>query len=410
VAACNGGAGFYVGAAAGTVLGPGNWVGTRPGGAALGNLLAGVLLYQGAAGTEVISSTLAHNRVAGLRINGANASVIAANEIFANIGPGIEVIVSGQGNVIGGPWGASALGGNTIWGNTGSNAGSGVLLNGSAVTGTVIVGNFIGTQPSGLEAAGNDLAGITLVGAAENWVGYPGAAPNVVSGNAGSGLVLDGASRNHVVGNWIGLAADGHGLPNRVEGVLLLGGASGNVLEGNVIAYNALSGVRLFGAGTVSNTVQGGAIHHNGTAGVWESGLAENNAWLAVPIYANYLGIEQLVGPGGAYSFDRPRIEAQNATGPTITVSGRVEGTPLTGWRVDLYGGAGDPSGFGQGAVYLGTTVAGLDGTWSVSFTGSEVGCYAAIQTRLGPGGEPVASSAFGPHTCRVLLPQLERR
>lgn len=129
-------------------------------------------------------------------------------------------------------------------------------------TNNVIVGNFIGTNPAGTTAKGNN-RGIVVDNAHGNYIGgtagtTPGGACtgdcNLISGNEGTGLVLDnGASENVVQGNYIGTNAAGTGaVPNGDNGLLIVQ-SSNNTIGGttpqarNVISGNPNLGIEIGG-------------------------------------------------------------------------------------------------------------------------------------------------------------------
>ena len=107
------------------------------------------------------------------------------------------------------------------------NAGDGVYVNGSTSTGNVIAGNFIGTTANGLSALPNTTwvssttflgNGVEIAGAASNTIGGTTVADrNIISGNVGNGVYINGttATNNVVEGNYIGTDATGNvGLGN----------------------------------------------------------------------------------------------------------------------------------------------------------------------------------------------------
>lgn len=103
--------------------------------------------------------------------------------------------------------------------------------------------------------------------AGNNTIG--GSAPgerNIISGNVGVGIEIDGVS-NVVVGNYIGTDPTGtESVPNHAEGIWIAPGARDNVIGGstaeerNVISGNRLFGVRIGGAGATGNVVKGNYV------------------------------------------------------------------------------------------------------------------------------------------------------
>ncbi len=86
------------------------------------------------------------------------------------------------------------------------NLGAGVRIDGLGSQGNVIVGNYLGTDVTGQQSVGNLLAGLYVNGAPANQIGGPlPTARNLISGNLGDGLVLHGNSLGtKVQGNFLG--------------------------------------------------------------------------------------------------------------------------------------------------------------------------------------------------------------
>jgi parallel beta-helix repeat protein len=154
------------------------------------------------------------NRFAGhgILVTGASATgnVIGGNYIgtdvsgaldLGNAGSGLQIQSGASGNTIGGD---VAGAGNVISGN---NA-RGIMIQSSAHT-NLVQGNIVGLNGAGSADLGNSLAGIEINTGAGNTIGgITALARNVVSGNNGSGVVLNGNS-NVVIGNYIGTNSAG---------------------------------------------------------------------------------------------------------------------------------------------------------------------------------------------------------
>ena len=71
-------------------------------------------------------------------------------------------------------------------------------------TGTIFTGNYIGTTTDGVSALGNADSGIHIENSSANVIGgaWPGAG-NVIAGNDGDGILVDGGSENVIRGNSI---------------------------------------------------------------------------------------------------------------------------------------------------------------------------------------------------------------
>ena len=272
----------------------------------------------------------------GLLVQGAGSNVIQANFIGTDPSGTIPrgnslqgIWLNGSsGNLIGG---TNAFEGNLIAGN--SDVGLYVLSSGS----NTIQGNLIGTTATGKAALGNASHGIVLSSAPGNTVGgVVSAARNIISGNGGSGVYLDGsgATGNLVQGNFIGTDTNGNlALPNTGDG-LTINGAPANTIggaragAGNLISANSQGGVFLNGAGASNNLVQGNYI------GTDVSGrLALSNSASGVTILG---GSGNVIG--GTTSAVRNVISANKLSGIYITtnsagnlVQGNFIGVDTTG-------------------------------------------------------------------------------
>jgi uncharacterized repeat protein (TIGR01451 family) len=227
----------------------------------------------------------------GILLSGAGNNMVQDNYIgtdatgetaVANTDNGIEI--SSNSNLIGG---AGPNLGNVISGNTAD----GILLNGATSTGNVIQGNLIGVDAKGATAIANTAEGIILNGAVGNQIGgvTPGAG-NVVSGNSGIGVVLQGTGpiSNTVQGNFIGTDMTGTlPIPN-TGGGLSINGAGTNSVGGNstaaanVISGNGAFGILINGASSINNLIQGNdiGVAVNGTSplGNSDEGILVNGA------------------------------------------------------------------------------------------------------------------------------------
>jgi len=132
---------------------------------------------------------------------------------------------------------------------------NGMTLEYADATNNTIAGCWFGVDHTGTNAAPNALQGILIcAGASRNIIG----GTNVLSGNSQYGLFITDSNTtgNVVLGNFIGTAANGtNALANRLSGVFIGNGASGNIIGGtNVLARNVLSGNSQYGVIITSNT------------------------------------------------------------------------------------------------------------------------------------------------------------
>jgi uncharacterized repeat protein (TIGR01451 family) len=140
-----------------------------------------------------------------------------------------------------------------------------VTFQGSAIVidtagNNVVSSNYLGLQTDGLTPGQNAGEGV-LINTANNTIGGSNAAArNVISGNFGSGVVLNGTSAtgNAVRGNYIGLNAPGTtNIANQTDGVQILDGASNNIIGGttaadaNVISGNNNAGIYITSSASV---------------------------------------------------------------------------------------------------------------------------------------------------------------
>src|SRR5262249_21341419 len=155
-------------------------------------------------------------------------------------------------------------------------------------------------------------------------------------------------SGNRIQGNFLGTDATGtQPLGNTGAGVRVFSG-TGNTVggtapgAGNRIAFNTGAGVLIAGNAGPGNAVLGNASFANGGSGIdlKNDGVTAND-----PLDADS-------GPNGLQNFPVLTAAVTGATGTTIT--GTLQSTPDTAFRVELFAGdAADPSGFGEGQSYL---------------------------------------------------------
>ncbi len=210
-------------------------------------------------GVRITDIGTEENKVLGNYI-GLNA---AGDAIHANAAGGVHITSGASRNIIGGPLASER---NIISGNLPISVGegAGVVIEGSGTTGNVVEGNYIGLDPTGTTAFPN-LDGVLIRNSATtNIVRGNLIAGNQKAGVLVSGL---GSDQNVIVGNRIGLKANGtEPLPNVDEGVRIIDGAKENVVGGdkeelrNVISGNDKAGVEVLGSETTDNVVMGNYI------------------------------------------------------------------------------------------------------------------------------------------------------
>jgi hypothetical protein len=351
-----------IGTAANVVRG--NFIGTDAGGSsALGNAQHGVHVSGGAVDSRIVANLIAGNMGSGIRIDGSGTdrTVVQGNSIgtdaaggaaIANAGAGIEIVGVNADHVIGGALAAER---NLVSGN----AGDGIAIRGFGVTGVVIEGNRVGTDAAGTAAVGNAGAGVSIQGSLNTLRG------NLVSGNVGDGIVLDGDG-NLVLGNSIGTDVTGAiMLANGGAGVWLGAAATNHRVGGTVagernrIAFNTGAGIKL-DASARGNALLGNSIEGNGALGIDlnADGVTANDV---------------LDADGGANNGqNHPLLAAANHFGGVTTVTGSIATTPNATLRIEFFAnaaGSADPSGYGEGAVYLGYVDVTTDASGNASFS-----------------------------------------
>ncbi len=222
--------------------------------------------------------------------------------------------------------GTSSLMRNIISGN--SKAG---VFFGSGANTNSVLGNYIGADVTGLTALGNG-KGVIVSNAHTNTIGGTIAGTgNLISGNVGVGLDIEGASSNTVQGNWIGLDFSGSkALPNG-SGVRFHGGESMTIGgtptgAGNVISGNAGPGITISKGPSGLLTIAGNLI------GTDASGLA------GVPNLEEgiYVTGSSNTTIGGATAAARNIISGNSKAGirvasGALAVQGNYIGTDITG-------------------------------------------------------------------------------
>ncbi len=288
-------------------------------------------------------------------------------------------------------------------------------------TDVAIEGNFLGTDPTGVVAEGNGTFGVIIGHASKVSVG--GSSPdsrNVISGNDMAGVAVIHSSRNiKIQGNYIGVNAAGtSALGNSNDGInlegfigpiynIFIGGTAAG--EGNLISGNGHSAVRARyisrlwidgnligtnGAGdaAIPNAEYGLEIHNTcdsvcaGSPG--GGNTIANNQWDGVKIFDGYsgdysilsnaifengnLGID--VGPSGVtasyLNADIPVLTSAIVDAMSTTIEGTASGAPSTNLRLEFFtNSACDPSGYGEGERFLGSTVVTTNSLGDTSFS-----------------------------------------
>jgi subtilisin-like proprotein convertase family protein len=312
----------------------GNYVGTDvTGNSAIGNGANGILL-DNSVGTTVSGSVISGNGASGIRILGFGRTIsVLGNRIgvtaagdadLGNTQHGIHISQSSRDTI----GGASAEARNVISGN----GMAGIYIEGQDAHFMRVEGNYIGTNAAGTAAIPNTQSGIVLLEASSNTIGGDIAgAGNLISANGGQGVNVQGSaavnpSGNRVLGNMIGLGADGlTPLGNGFRGIDISYGQDG-VIGGPGAARNVVSAN---GTGILLHNKANRFLVENNYVGVDAGGSrARGNTFsgLFIENAPNARVISNVFSANGEYGI---RILDSDAT-QTIIQGNRI-GTDATG-------------------------------------------------------------------------------
>lgn len=238
--------------------------------------------------------------------------------------------------------------------------------------------NYIGTNVFGNQPIGNDSDGVTIAEAAhDNVIDH-----NVISANGFSGVGINGLSNpvrlttnNTVSNNIIGLDANATGaLPNGFQGVSIgmygpntWGYAPNNSVIGNTISQNTGNGVLVAefmppGTDCDGNLISQNSIFANGQLGI--DLVSKRNTTGQVTLNDPAPDLDS--GPNQECNF--PVITSASIDGyvTQATISGTVDFPNPSQGTVEVFLAASDPSGYGEGMTYLGSTTPDAMGNWTL--------------------------------------------
>ena len=348
----------------------GNWVGLNAAGTGtIGNNQTGIAIIDGATGDSALDNVVSGNGMAGVGIGpyvttlGSSGNLVQGNLIgtgpagtgeLGNNGPGVLMEGPSFGNTIGGT--ANGVG-NVISGN----AGDGVEFSGSGVTGNLVEGNLIGTDLAGTLAIPNNGPGVVISnGANSNTVGGMAAGTrNIISGNAGGGIVFDGSD---------------------VTGTLIAGNYIGTNLTGTAAIANTGDGVRIIGTGLANNTIGGVTA----TPGTGAGNVISGNTGEGIEIN----------GPGASGNVVAGNLIGTDVTGEAALPNG-ADGVILDGGASNnSIGGAAA----GAGNVISGNLNLGIEVDWASDnvIAGNEIGTDAAGTAAIGNANNGILVSKWG--------------
>ncbi len=238
----------------------------------------------------------------------------------------------------------------------------GIAFNGDS-SGHTIVGNYLGTDITGSIDLGNGGSGVSsLFSMGSNTIGGASAAlRNVISGNNGIGISLFDGDNNLVIGNYVGVAADGSSPLANGTGIYILSASNNNTIggtgfgEANIIAHNTTDGVEV-SSGT-GNKISANSIHSNGGLGIdlGTSGVTANDTG---------------DGDSGANNLQNFAVLQNAATGAGHTnIQGTYNGAASSTFSIQYFtSSTADASGYGEGESYLGSDTITTNGSGNATF------------------------------------------
>lgn len=296
----------------------------------------------------------------GLRIDGPAANNIVVGNTLTGTGSGVSIRGGASGNRIGGPTSAerNVISGAGYFGEEGCPVGAQVSIDGSP--GNVVEGNYVGLAADGRTSAGQaGTVGISVFGSQST----------IVRNNAIGGILVVGT--NHCNGIRYGTA------------VAVNGGSANTLVQGNRIGTDITGTVPVVNRSgiVVASAIQGGTP----TATRIESNLVSNSETVGILVGPDVAGVTisangvfdngglgiSLSGSGnGAQA--TPQVTAAESDDVSVFAQGRIDSLPVRTYRIELFASPScDPSGFGEGKRFLGSTlvVTGASGHGDFSVT-----------------------------------------
>ncbi len=236
--------------------------------------------------------------------------------------------------------------------------------------------NYIGTDIMGMADLGNLHDGVYIgEGAHDNIVG-----DNLISGNDFEGVCIVGYAEegiitigNQIIHNIIGLKVDYTPLGNTMDGISI--GQYGNIYQGgfapdnyigdNEIAYNGHNGVTVW-----ENSIDNTNCDHNCIS----QNSIHDNIWIGIDLDDDGVTLNDQLDPDMVANQDLnfpviTQVIHNNVTGQT-NISGKIDidSDPTTA-IVEVFKAAPDPTGYGEGELFLGSISPAADSSWTINVT-----------------------------------------
>ncbi|MCW5623235.1 MAG: cadherin domain-containing protein, partial [Burkholderiales bacterium] len=317
----------------------------------------GLQLASGSGGSTIRGFVVTNLLFSGIRIDaGSNGNTIAGNYVgkltaaggAGSAGTGTGIAVYGNNNTIGGTTAADR---NVVGGNTSDGIGVDAVNGGG--TGNQVLGNYVGIDASGIVALGNGVRGVELRGGAiNNTVGGAAAgAGNVIGASGIDGIRVTGETSdgNQVLGNWIGIGADGSTLlGNNSGGVSISAGADNAVINANWIVGNGGRGI-FVGTSSSGLVVQGNRIGTD-ASGTLNLGNGRDGIYLGSSVSGNLIGGSG-AGQGNIIAYSNQSggafdgIGIDSAAGSANTLLGNLVYGTNAGLGINIIGGSENAAG-----------------------------------------------------------------
>jgi titin len=330
----------------------------------------------------------------GIEFTDSSYNVIQQNLVGTDV-TGTKVIGNGQLGIWDQQGNANTIGGTT---SSARNVFSGNGYYGVELLdtiGDVVSGNYIGTDISGTHALPNGQGGMLLsmtnstIASGSVIGGTAAGAGNVISANLGYGIVDEWkrpgsypATSNQIVGNRIGIDANGNPLGNGLDGIFIGTSVSGDSVSHNQIAYNNGAGIHVGQTRTDQN------VH----VALSQNAISANTG-LGIDLAP--LGRVDCMGPSPGPNDYTPCPVIQTAT------TSVVGGTACGGCVVEVFAASAelDDQGCGEGAVFLGSAAATSSGAWSVALSPGQIASGKPITATATTAGPLPETSEFSPNS-----------
>jgi len=245
------------------------------------------------------------------------------------------------------------------------NAGVGIGL-GSSTLQMVIQGNLVGTNATGSGAIPN-ANGIAAASDEAKIGGSAAGEGNLISGNLQDGIRLVNCRNDVVQGNLIGTDSSASlPIPNLGRGVYIFVLSNDHRIGGqipgerNVIAFNGGAGVvvgRDASDTSSGNRISGNSTHDNGGLGIdlGSDGVTPNDT------------CDADTGPN--HGQNSPVLSSVASDAISTVIQGGLDSLPTTTFSIEFFSSPScDPSGYGEGQRFLGSTTVTTDGSCNAAF------------------------------------------